>query len=310
MAFKKIPVDRTPICDPRLPAADRPRVDSRSGAASLLGGHSASTGLPAVARTQAAVPLHGGLVSTHRKGHTAKLRGDAFAVLAVVGDRVLKVCFPQHDWQEWLFPQVQSGFWERQSNCRRYLDWLGAKLGYRCLDDWYGVSFWDFQRNKGTTLVNRHRGLPALVVMDLIPRRDWCEWRFLHVPPGFWEVAENRHRYLRWLGRELGLRRPTDWYRVRVEDIKAHFGEGLCGAGRCTSCWANSCRNWTGNDRTGFNRSARTRFSSGPTPTSPNMESGRLAGQDPLRERLGPPSTTAFGVAIMACQPAARWQSS
>ena len=77
--------------------------------------------------------------------------------------------------------------------------------------------------------MNRHQGSPALVVTDLIPRREWCEWKFLHVPPGFWEVRENRHRYLRWLGLELGLRRATDWYRVRHEDIQAHFGEGLSG---------------------------------------------------------------------------------
>ncbi len=141
----------------------------------------------------------------------------------------VKECFPQYDWKEWLFPHAPAGFWEQRSNCRRYLDWLGAKLGYRCLDDWYGVSFWDFERNKGTMLVNGHQGSPALVVTGLIPRCEWCEWKFLHVPPGFWEVTENRHRYLRWLGRELGLRRRTDWYRVHVDDIKAHFGEGLCG---------------------------------------------------------------------------------
>ena len=32
--------------------------------------------------------------------------------------------------------------------------------------------------------------------------------------------AENRHRYLRWLGKELGFRRPEDWYRIQSRDLR------------------------------------------------------------------------------------------
>jgi hypothetical protein len=61
-------------------------------------------------------------------------------------------CFPDYDWQEWLFRQASCGFWGSRANCRRYLDWLGKQLSYRCLDDWYGITYWDFHRNKGLTL--------------------------------------------------------------------------------------------------------------------------------------------------------------
>ena len=64
-------------------------------------------------------------------------------------------------------------------------------------------------------------------MIDLIPRRNWCEWKFDHVPAGFWEAAENRHRYLRWLGKELGFRRPEDWYRIRTREIAGRHGNGL-----------------------------------------------------------------------------------
>ena len=55
--------------------------------------------------------------------------------------------------------------------------------------------------------------------MAIVPRKNWHEWRFGTVPAGFWDSAENRHRYLRWLGRELGFRKPQDWYRITRDDI-------------------------------------------------------------------------------------------
>ena len=47
------------------------------------------------------------------------------------------------------------------------------------------------------------------------------------MPPGFWEVAENRHRYLRWVGKELGFRQPEDWYRIQTGDITGRHGSKL-----------------------------------------------------------------------------------
>ena len=237
MAPRKKPVDRTPICDP----ACLRRIDP--------------VWMPGP------VPRHFWEDPSHRRdyllwlGYKLRYRNmeDWYRLTAKVVQEnrgtmplrywrssaieAVKDCFPQYDWQEWLFPHAPAGFWGQRSNCRTYLDWLGARLGYRRLDDWYGITYWDFERNKGNTLVNRYHGSPALVVTNLIPRRDWCEWKFLHVPPGFWEVTENRHRYLCWLGRELGLRQPRDWCRVRQEDILLHFGAGLMSrAGPCTNC--------------------------------------------------------------------------
>ncbi len=144
----------------------------------------------------------------------------------------VKDCFPQYDWQEWLFSRVPGGFWKSRTNCRRYLRWLGERLGYRHMDDWYGISYHDFARNKGLAFINGHRGSPALAVMTVMPRPNWCPWRFLHVPPGYWERAENRHHYLRWLGRQLGFRRSTDWYGISHQQIAAHYGVGLLGRRR------------------------------------------------------------------------------
>ena len=63
--------------------------------------------------------------------------------------------------------------------------------------------------------------------MDLIPRQNWHEWKFSRVPIGFWDHAENRHRYFRWLGRQFGFRKSQDWYRIDCKSIIAHRGTAI-----------------------------------------------------------------------------------
>jgi hypothetical protein len=53
-------------------------------------------------------------------------------------------------------------------------------------------------------------------VAALLPNHRWQEWRFHRAPNGFWLMAENRLRYLRWLAGELGYHRPEDWYAIRI----------------------------------------------------------------------------------------------
>ena len=50
---------------------------------------------------------------------------------------------------------------------------------------------------------------------------------FLQVPKGFWEHRSNRHRYLDWLGEQLGFQQPEDWSRLRYDDVSAYHGYGL-----------------------------------------------------------------------------------
>jgi len=139
----------------------------------------------------------------------------------------VKACFPAYPWKEWLFGRLPTGFWDDRRNCRRYMRWLGKRLGYRRLDDWYRVTYWDFTRNHGKTLLRRYRNSPAAAVMALLPRSQWCEWKFTRVPPEFWDRIENRRRYVKWLGGQLGYRRRADWARVRRKDFVAHFGGAL-----------------------------------------------------------------------------------
>jgi len=150
---------------------------------------------------------------------------------------ILSSLFPEHDWKPWLFGRTPKGFWDQPENRRRYMLWLGEQLGFRKIEDWYRVTSRDFQRHRGSTpLRSRHLGSIPAVLADAFPEYPWDLRRFrkrvtgsgkIIRPPGFWMVRANRVRYLRGLGRQLGFRRPADWYRVTALDLQRHQGFGV-----------------------------------------------------------------------------------
>ena len=134
---------------------------------------------------------------------------------------------PNYDWKEWLFEPTPKGFWHKKVNRRRYMTWLGKRLGYKSLGDWYHVTDTDFAANKGKQFLKLYRGSPIKALEDCFPSYKWNEWMFARVPFGFWDRAENRRRYIRWLATQLKIKTPKDWRRVRGTDIQANCGGGL-----------------------------------------------------------------------------------
>jgi len=105
--------------------------------------------------------------------------------------------------------------------------WLGGQLGFDRPADWYQLRRSDFARNHGHGFLKQFAGSPIAAVRDYLPTRDWKEWLFRQVSPGFWQSEPNRIRYMKWLGRRLKFRRPEDWYRVTVRCYRENSGLGL-----------------------------------------------------------------------------------
>lgn len=135
--------------------------------------------------------------------------------------------FPEHEWKEWLFESCPQRFWDSHDNRIRYLAWLGGQLGFRDYDDWYRVTAKDFRQHRGSTLLRRFGGSPATIIKAHFPNHDWKEWLFRSIPTGFWHQRVNRKRYVKWLGKQLGFQKPSDWYRLRPSDFRAHRGKAL-----------------------------------------------------------------------------------
>lgn len=157
-----------------------------------------------------------------------KLKGGAFLLHydSTISEAV-KAYLPQRNWNEWQFGKTPKGFWKNPTNRQRYMKWLGKRLGCRSMDDWYNVTRQDFERNYGNQLIKHYNGSPLAAVTECFPDRPWLEWKFARVPVGFWKKKANRERYLDWLEKQLKIRKPEDWDRVRRLDLKNNFGGGL-----------------------------------------------------------------------------------
>ena len=74
----------------------------------------------------------------------------------------LQSIYPEHEWYPWLFPQnVPTGFWNIKENQKRFMDWLGKKLKFTRLDDWYKITVRDLTRNGGRSLLTKYGDSPS-----------------------------------------------------------------------------------------------------------------------------------------------------
>jgi len=136
-------------------------------------------------------------------------------------------CFPDDDWQEWLFGIAPRHFWQDRKNHRRYMKWLGEQLGYRSAADWYQVTNQDFKDHKGGAFLIQYNSTVSAAVMAYKPSYDWKEWLFSTTPKEFWRSKKNRQRYMRWLAGRLGFEHPSDWYGVKDSDFRKNSGKEL-----------------------------------------------------------------------------------
>jgi hypothetical protein len=133
-----------------------------------------------------------------------------------------------HNEYPWLTKRVPTGFWSSIENQRRYIEWLGKKLGYQNYQDWYKVEGSDFKKNGGAGLLfSYYNDSQFLILKTLIPEYDWKPWLFGRIHYGFWTNVENQRIYIRWLGEQLGYKKTEDWYRVKHSDFKKNGGAGL-----------------------------------------------------------------------------------
>jgi len=48
--------------------------------------------------------------------------------------------YPSKEWLPWKFQGMVKNFWGDKANQRKYLEWLGNRLGYTSPDDWFESS--------------------------------------------------------------------------------------------------------------------------------------------------------------------------
>lgn len=143
---------------------------------------------------------------------------------------------PDFAWLPWKFHRAPQGFWSVPENRRRYMNWLNKELGFSQIEDWYGVTKRTFEEHYGAGLLRGCYGDSVLkAVQEYLPEHHWQAWLFKESPSRFWQVAANRRAYMTWLGRQLGYKRPEDWYSITKRDFYKNQGGGLLLACYCDS---------------------------------------------------------------------------
>ena len=154
----------------------------------------------------------------------------ANSILREYGSHInlIKSIFPEYDWLEWKFTYVSKGFWKDVENCKIYMNWLGRKLGYKTLEDWYKVSGKNFTDNGGGGLLNNYHNASHInLIKSVFPDYEWLEWKFVCAPNRFWKDIKNQKKYLLWLVNKLGYKTQEDIYKLTTIDFIDNYGRGL-----------------------------------------------------------------------------------
>lgn len=58
------------------------------------------------------------------------------------------------------------------------MEWLGVKLGYKKMEDWYNISVHDFRANSGAGILDNYSNSPSKIVTELFSTHNWKQWLF------------------------------------------------------------------------------------------------------------------------------------
>jgi hypothetical protein len=107
------------------------------------------------------------------------------------------------------------------------MDNLGTKLGYKTPEDWYEISMDRIIENDGWGALLCHNQSVNDLLKWYLPKHDWKEWKFNRVPKGFWDIKDNRIKYMDWLNDKLGYKTPKDWYKAKTSDFNKNYGGSI-----------------------------------------------------------------------------------
>lgn len=105
--------------------------------------------------------------------------------------KVLQTAYPHHQWLEWLFSTTPKGFWQKQENRRRFLDWFAAEgnpvspsrfnpLSPEAPNHWYQVTAKSIQDVGGRALIVQSQFSLYNALRDAYPELIFDPSKFFH----------------------------------------------------------------------------------------------------------------------------------
>ena len=136
---------------------------------------------------------------------------------------LLSALYPDFEWNASMFAKVPQNFWDSVVNQRAFVDDLGTQLGFKVgeREAWYKVSNKAIIENGGGSLLSLHGGsLPSLLSL-VYPDYPWLLWKFPRRSQRIRNDSETFDKLLSYLESTLEIKTPEDWYRVKMEQLKA-----------------------------------------------------------------------------------------
>jgi len=125
------------------------------------------------------------------------------------------------------FAQLPRGFWDYKKNQVEFLEWLGPRLGFNELNNWYKVTSLNIRQNGGSNLLAKFGNSPSKLLSSVYPKHKWNLSRFETVPMGFWNKKSNQKEFMDCLGKQLGFVELEDWYQITQKVLCENGGAGL-----------------------------------------------------------------------------------
>ena len=129
--------------------------------------------------------------------------------------KLVMAVYDTHQWQQSRF-NTQHGYWNNKDNQRDFMDQLGNQLGFKEMDDWYGITQKQLHENGGVTLLDKYGGSPSKLVMAVYDNHQWQQSRF-NTQHGYWNNKDNQRNFMDQLGNRLGFKEMDDWYGITAE---------------------------------------------------------------------------------------------
>ena len=63
-------------------------------------------------------------------------------------------------------------------------------------------------------MTHKHKNLLVNLLSTVYPHYDWLPWLFVATPKNFWRDDVNKHKFIEWAGKQLGVKDLDDWNKV------------------------------------------------------------------------------------------------
>lgn len=146
--------------------------------------------------------------------------------------KAVQEVYPNQKWMTWRFKCPPKGYWESVLKYTReqrlVLNWLGEQLNIQRLEDWYKISI-----HQITELVP-FGGLLNVATFTTILRNvypthkwntNWLLRKVLSSPMGLKPATQSS--FFDSVTKQLGIRKPEDWYSVKREAIVKYGGKKI-----------------------------------------------------------------------------------